>query len=233
MPIIRQLALTYPDDRRAVTQDNEVLFGPDVLAAPVIEPGARERRLYLPRGRWIDLWRSADYDEDTGGLRLETAKLLRGSREATIPAPLDELPLLVRSGAVLPLLPPDVDTLAGYGGGEDGLVRLRDRAGRLELLAFPRGRSVSRFYDGGRIASIERPGRWTLRVRGNRGRSYGLQASLGTLKRPLRPCRVLLDGRPLPASSWEYQAGERVLSASFSGARAKLTVVGRVRGRCG
>jgi alpha-glucosidase (family GH31 glycosyl hydrolase) len=233
MPIMRQLALTYPNDRRAAGQDDEFLFGPDVLAAPVIEPGARERRLYLPHGRWIDLWRSAAYDEDTGGLRLGTAKLLRGRREATIPAPLDELPLLVRSGAVLPLLPPDVDTLASYGGGDDGLVRLRDRAGLLELLAFPRGRSVSRFYDGGRIASIERPGRWTLRVRGNRGRSYGLQASLGTLKRPLRPCRVLLDGRRLPASRWRYRDGERVLDASFDGARAKLTVVGRTHGRCG
>ncbi len=233
MPIMRQLALTYPNDRRAAGQDDEFLFGPDVLAAPVIEPGARERRLYLPHGRWIDLWRSAAYDEDTGGLRLGTAKLLRGRREATIPAPLDELPLLVRSGAVLPLLPPDVDTLASYGAGDDGLVRLRDRAGRVELLAFPRGRSASRFYDDGWIASIERSGRWTLRVRGNRGRSYGLQASLGTLKQPLRPCRVLVDGRRLPGSEWDYRAGKELLTAQFSGARAKLTVIGRAGGRCG
>jgi alpha-glucosidase (family GH31 glycosyl hydrolase) len=233
MPIMRQLALAYPNDRRAVGQDDEFLFGPDVLAAPVIEPGARERRLYLPRGRWIDLWRSADYGEDTGGLRLGNAKLLRGRRAATIPAPLDELPLLVRSGAVLPLLAPDVDTLASYGGGDDGLVRLRDRAGRLELLAFPRGHSVSRFYDDGRIASIERPGRWTLRIHGNRGRSYGLQASLGTLKRPLRPCRVLVDGRRLPGSGWDYRAGDELLTAQFSGAHAKLTAIGRGGGRCG
>jgi len=145
----------------------------------------------------------------------------------------DELPLLVRSGAVLPLLAPDVDTLASYGGGDDGLVRLRDRAGRLELLAFPRGHSVSRFYDDGRIASIERPGRWTLRIHGNRGRSYGLQASLGTLKRPLRPCRVLVDGRRLPGSGWDYRAGDELLTAQFSGAHAKLTVIGRGGGRCG
>ena len=70
-------------------------------------------------------------------------------------------------------------------------------------------------------------------MRGNRGRSYELQASLGTLKRPLRPCRVLVDGRRLPGSSWDYRVGSEVLTASFSGARAKLTVVGRARGRCG
>ncbi len=233
MPIMRHLALTNPGDRRAVAQDDEFLFGPDLLAAPVLEPGARERDLYLPGGRWIDLWRSARYVEGTGGLRLGSATLLHGRREVTVPAPLDELPLLVRAGAVLPLLPPDVDTLAPYGGGGDGLVRLRDRAGRLELLAFPRGHSTSRFH-GGRIASTERRGRWTLRVHGSRGRSYALQASLGTLKHELRPCRVLLDGRRLPASSWDYRSGDQVLMAEFSGTRAKLTVIGGAPGReCG
>jgi hypothetical protein len=126
----------------------------------------------------------------------------------------------------LPLLPPDVDTLADYGGGGD-IVRLGDRAGELELLAFPRGRSTSRFYDDGRIASVEHRGRWTLRVQGSRARSYDLQASLGTLKRRLRPCRVLLDGDRLPADRWDYRPGDEVLIASFRGARAKLTVVGR------
>ena len=48
-----------PGDRRAVGRDDEFLFGPDLLAAPVLEPGATERALYLPRGRWVDLWRSA------------------------------------------------------------------------------------------------------------------------------------------------------------------------------
>jgi alpha-glucosidase (family GH31 glycosyl hydrolase) len=233
LPIMRHLALAFDGDRRAAAQDDEFLFGPDLLAAPVIEPGARERRLYLPRGRWVDLWRSASYREDSGGLRLGAAKLLRGRREATVPAPLEELPLLVRSGAVLPLLDPDVDTLASYGRGEDDLVRLRDRAGELRLLAFPRGRSTSRFYDDGRIASIERPGRWTLRIRGNRGRSYELDAALGTLKRRLRPCRVLVNGRRLARSSWDYRAGEQVFGARFAGARVKLTVVGRAAGRCG
>ena len=228
MPIMRHLALAYPGDPRATAREDEFLFGPDLLAAPVLEPGARERRLYLPRGRWIDLWRSAGYVEETGGLRLGSATLLRGRREVTVPAPLDELPLLVRAGAVLPLLPPDVDTLAPYGGG-DGLVRLRDRAGRLALLAFPRGRSTSRFH-GGRIASTERRGRWTLRIGDSRGRAYGLQASLGTLKHRLRPCRVLLDGRRLPASSWDYRSGDQVLTAEFRGAGAELTVVGRESG---
>jgi alpha-glucosidase (family GH31 glycosyl hydrolase) len=230
MPIMRHLALAHPGDRRATRQDDEFLFGPDLLVAPVVEAGARERRVYMPGGRWIDLWRSARYVEASGGLRLAAPRVLRGGDETVLPAPLDELPLLVRAGAVLPLLPPDVDTLAGYGDDGDGLVRLRDRAGELELLAIPRGRSTSRFYDGGRIDSVERHGRWTLRVRGSRSRSYELQAALGTLERRLRPCRVLLDGNRLAADRWDYRPSGEVLTASFRGGRAKLTVVGRAGG---
>ena len=52
------------------------------------------------------------YREKRGGLRLRRARVLAGGHEETVPAPLEELPLMVRAGAVLPLLPADVDTLA-------------------------------------------------------------------------------------------------------------------------
>ena len=71
---------------------------------------------------------------------------------APLPAPLGELPLLARAGSVLPLLPADVDTLAPYG---RDLVHLRDRRGRLSLLAFPRGRWRGQHVRG-RAAAIAR-----------------------------------------------------------------------------
>ena len=43
LPLMRHLALAYPGDARAVARDDEFLFGPDLLAAPVVGPGARER----------------------------------------------------------------------------------------------------------------------------------------------------------------------------------------------
>ena len=36
--------LTDPGDPRAARADDQFLFGPDLLAAPVLEPGARRRR---------------------------------------------------------------------------------------------------------------------------------------------------------------------------------------------
>ena len=74
LPIMRHLALAYPDDPRATAREDEFLFGPDLLAAPVIEPGATRRALYLPRGNWVDLWRSVDYVDRDGSLRAAAAR---------------------------------------------------------------------------------------------------------------------------------------------------------------
>ena len=223
IPMMRHLALTYPDDARASAREDEFLFGPDLLAAPVLEPGARRRELYLPAGEWVDLWRSAAYDEaGDGGLDLAgRARLVEGGRSMSLPAPEDELPLLARAGTVLPLLPPDVDTLAAYGD-RPGLVKLDDRRNRVDLLAFPRGDSSADFYEGERLSSRERRGRWELGIDGSRARRYSLQASLATLRRPLAPCRVTVGGRALPRADWSYRASDGVLEATF---RARSTTL--------
>lgn len=226
MPLMRHLALVAPDDP-AAARDDEFLLGDDLLVAPVLAPGARQRTLRLPPGRWVDLWRSATLRRD-GGLRLTTPTLHAGARELTLPAPLDELPLLVRAGAVLPLLAADVDTLADYGDAP-GLVHLRDRPGRV-LLAFPRGRSRSPLGPGeGVVRSRERRGRWTLRFRGSTRRHYALRAALGTLRQPFRPCRIRLGRRALPRRAWRYDTRTTVLRVGLRTRRGTLRVA-RCRG---
>jgi len=232
LPIMRHLALTEPGDARAAAQEDEFQFGPDLLAAPIVAPGARERRAYLPRGRWVDLWRAARYDDRDGALRLgRVGEVLPGRRSVTVPAPLDELPLFVRAGAVLPLLPPDVETLSSHGT-DPGIVHLRDRRSRMRLLAFPRGRTQSAFNDAGeRVTSHEvRRRRWKLGISGARRRTYELEASLATLRRPFKPCRVRLGRRPLKRGAWRYEAASQVLTARFRTRGATLRVEG-CRGR--
>jgi alpha-glucosidase (family GH31 glycosyl hydrolase) len=211
LPIMRHLALAHPGDPRATARDDEYLFGPDLLAAPVIVPGATSRRLYLPRGLWIDLWRSARLDPD-GAPVLERARLLEGARDVTLPAPIDELPLLVRAGAVIPLLDPDVYTLAGYG---SGVIHLADREHLRRLVAWPRGVSAAHLGPGERAASVEWRERWELRIRGARTRTYSLQAALGAMRRPLVPCALRVRGRPLRRRFWSYDRAARVLRATF------------------
>jgi alpha-glucosidase (family GH31 glycosyl hydrolase) len=201
LPIMRYLALMYPDDERSYQREDEYLFGPDLLAAPVIEPGATERDLYLPPGRWVDFWRSVSYREQSGGLRVRRAHLLGGRREATVPAPLDELPLMMRAGSVLPLLPADVDTLASYGPGKDA-ISFRERRKRLDLIAFPRGHWKGTFFNGEKLRSDVRGKHWTLVIRGKRKRRYRLQAAL-----PFETC-----------------SGSRIVRRSFRMRRGRIRV---------
>jgi Glycosyl hydrolases family 31 len=201
------------------------MFGPDLLAAPVITPGARTRSVWLPRGRWVDVWRALTFVTKDGSLtmRRPPARVLRGGRSVKLRAPLAELPLLARAGTVLPLLPADVDTLTPYGKAR-GLVHLADRAGRMTLLAFPRGRSKAEIGEGESVRSRETARGWRLTIRGKRARRYSLQASMATLARPVRVRSVTLDGSKLPRRAWSYDPKSRVLRADFKTRSGALTV---------
>ncbi len=224
LPLMRHHVLTHPYDRAATGCDDQYLFGPDLLAAPVTERGARTRALYVPAGTWVDLWRTVRYDSTGGGLVLDrTPRELAGERWTRLPAPLEETPLLVRVGAVLPLLPPEVYTLSDYGQPENP-VRLADRADRLDLLAFPHGTALARVNRGEWLESREGERRWELELGGERERTYRLQASLGVLNQRFEPGRVTLDGEPLPAGAWSYDPGSQVLTATFTTTTGTLGV---------
>jgi len=138
VPIMRHLALAYPGDPAVYSPEAEYqyLFGPDLLVAPVIEEGARSRRVYLPPGQWVDFWQAVSYDEASGTFeRVGETAPLAGGRIVEVDAPLDRIPIFVRAGACLPILPPEVDTLAEVGE-KPGLVHLSDVAGRQRILAF-------------------------------------------------------------------------------------------------
>ena len=87
-PLIAPMAY-YFDEPEAARDADAFMLGPDVLVAPVVEEGARERDVYLPGPgtRWVTL----------------DGTILPGGRTARIAAPLDDLPIFVRAGAVLPL----------------------------------------------------------------------------------------------------------------------------------
>ena len=219
------LALAHPDDADAVARDDEFLFGPDVLAAPVLSPGATTRDVYLPSGSWIDLWRAGSWDSASGAFVLDEATPLDGGRFVTVPAPLDEMPLFVRAGAVLPLLPSDVDTLADYGESAPGLVRLADRSRDVVLLAFPRGESEARLFSTReRLRSAESSGTWELAIEGRLRRTWDLQASLSTLEQPFTPCTVEWNGKPLAPADWSYDDAGKVLRTTVTGRRGRLVV---------
>ncbi len=138
MPIMRHLSLMVPEDPQAfsVAAQMQYFFGPDLLVAPVVTEGATMRELYLPQGPWCEFWAHVRYDEPTGAfVRREGPGATSGGRHVTVDAPLEEIPLFVRAGAVIPLLPAETDTLATIGT-VPGLVDLDDVRGRQTSLRF-------------------------------------------------------------------------------------------------
>ena len=229
LPLMRALVLDDPSDARAAAAGDEYRFGNDLLAAPVVTAGARSRAVYLPRGAWLDGRTALRYDgAGDGAYHAAAAAPLRGGRTVTARAGLDELPLFIRAGAVLPLLPADVSTLSAYG---SGIVHLGDRRARLRLLAYPGPPATAGMFAGERLASATAPGRWTLRIRGARTRRYELEASTAGLRRrggtgAFRACAVTVGGRALPRRAWRQARAGAVLTAAFTVRAATVVVRG-------
>jgi alpha-glucosidase len=63
LPVVRPLALEYPDDSTTHNLTTQFLTGEDLLVAPVLTPKTTRLRVYIPPGTWIQLW---DQTETTG-----------------------------------------------------------------------------------------------------------------------------------------------------------------------
>jgi len=87
LPLAKALPLVFPQDSWARGFEEEFLVGEDLLVAPLVEPGG-EREVYLPEGRWYDLWTESLYEGPT---------LVKGKW------PLGQIPVFAREGAVIPL----------------------------------------------------------------------------------------------------------------------------------
>ena len=84
------VAALFADDPAAVARGDEYLWGRDILVAPVVEKGATERTLYLPKGAWYDFWTNQRHE---------------GGAEITRKVDLETIPLYVRAGAIVPMGP--------------------------------------------------------------------------------------------------------------------------------
>lgn len=206
LPLMRHLALVHPRDARAVRTHDEYLFGSDLLVAPVTRPGRSEREVYLPRGQWLELSRTWTLD-DTGSFGLRGTTPIDGGRTVTAKAPLGTIPLFLRVGSVVPLLPRSVDTLSHYG---EGVVKLADREHRRTLLAAPAaGASAGTLGAGETLASTVTGRTWTLELEASQGRTYDVRATLAGLGRGWTPCTVEADGVEVP---FTFAKHRRVLS---------------------
>ena len=101
LPLARPLNFRgdNPDPKYADVTD-EYLWGDEVLIAPVFESGARTRKVVFPSGEWVN-WNNPT-------LRY------KGDSEANVQAPLDQLPMFVRSGSFIPLYTQPIENVTQY-----------------------------------------------------------------------------------------------------------------------
>jgi alpha-glucosidase/alpha-D-xyloside xylohydrolase len=90
MPLMRALWLHYPDDKQALGQSQEYLWGRNLLIAPVYKKGATSRDLYLPAGTWYDWWDNSRHN---------------GGTTVTRRVDLTTMPIYVRAGSIIPFDP--------------------------------------------------------------------------------------------------------------------------------
>jgi alpha-D-xyloside xylohydrolase len=146
LPVIRPMALAFQDDPEAAGHIYQYMFGPDLLVAPVYRPG-EHRSVYLPAGGWVDFWSGERFD---------------GPAVMEVHAPLDRVPLFVRAGAILPLLPEGIETLVRrHDAMADDIVALDDRR---VLEVWPGGPGGVRTWDGLAAELSVEDGRAVLRV---------------------------------------------------------------------
>ena len=82
VPVMRPLFYHY-DEPQAYVEKTEYLLGRDLLAAPVLRPGAVTREVYLPEDEWVHLWSGEEY---RGGVY-------------EVEAPIGKIPVFVRKDA--------------------------------------------------------------------------------------------------------------------------------------
>ncbi len=90
--MMRGLVFDFANDPKVLNISDEFMFGPSLLICPVTEYKARERAVYLPvsKGGWYDFWNGKHYE---------------GGQTYTVTAPLDEMPIFVKAGSIIPFGP--------------------------------------------------------------------------------------------------------------------------------
>ncbi len=89
-PILRPAVMQEQEVTGNYFRQDEFTYGDKILICPVMEPGQKNRIVYLPKGTWYYFWNN---------------ELVEGGKEITVPTPLETIPLFIKAGSVIPEYP--------------------------------------------------------------------------------------------------------------------------------
>ena len=206
--LCRPLYYDWPELEEAYSSSNQYMFGDSLLVNPVVAPMADGQKVamqetWLPPGEWIEY---------------ETGTLLSGPARIERPFALDQIPLYVRAGAIVPTGPrmkrvgekPVDPLILNIYPGSEGKVSVYEDAGNDQK------------FKGGEFAFTDvefsrGDGKTVVAVHPVRGSYAGMPASRGyelRLVNTFPPDSVAINGQEVPYSdepvsnSWNYDGNE-------------------------
>jgi len=189
---------------------DQYLLGPNLLVAPVNQPGQRRRNVVLPPtpGGWVDF---------------ESGQTLPGGQPVGLPAPLGHIPLLARAGAFVPMTAYRPSTAAF-------------RPDTLQVRYFPDAAVPASLFtvyedDGHSARALGQKQYATIRLTGKIAANQLLITNtvagtypgaptqrlvrLRVARAAAAPTAVLLGGQPLAASAWQFDAARHEINLEF------------------
>ena len=200
LPIVRPLALEFPDDPAAAqVPGDEYMFGREFLVAPVLFEGQSRRKVYFPKGTWVDWDTGYDY---------------AGGQDWVVAAPQNRIPVAVRAGAIIPMAPDMMEML------------VEKPWDPLTIEVFPSGRSDFTLYrDDGRTFAYQSGDFTTTRFDCDATSPSAINFTIAESNKRYTPNRyvvrfhlrqtpktVELDHVRLDPRRWTWDADSRVLT---------------------
>ena len=143
VPAMRHPVLEFPDWEGATpARGDTFLLGPSLLVAPVVEANATRRTVPLPPGTWY---------------ALEDGKRHDGPATPTVDAPPEAIPVFLRAGGIVPLLPDTVRLLEPAAAHPDRQAVTDVEEKKLTLLLGAGGEGTLTLADGTEIAVTQAP----------------------------------------------------------------------------
>lgn len=213
LPLMRPMFLEFPSETSLATNDREFMFGHDLLVAPQLSETNDALRVDLPAGDWYDYW---------------SGKRVADQSPLALHPELDELPVYVRAGSIIPqqAVVQHVEEIPG---------------GPLELKVYPgpdcRG---SLYADDGNSFAYQRGvffrAQFSCAVRTD-SLEVNLASAEGTyvpwwkdlrlsvFGAPHKPSQVLINGRP--SQQWQFDAEHNSVSVlcSYDRSGQELTIL--------
>ena len=89
-PILRPVVMQEQEELSNHFRQDEFTYGDKILICPVLAAGQKQRKVYLPKGKWYNFW---------------THELEEGGKEVMVATPLETMPIFVKAGSIIPEYP--------------------------------------------------------------------------------------------------------------------------------